>query len=717
MVQKRIIAETDDIVAIEQNCGSSSVIVAFNEMGFVRNGLTFWGDSFFLKQGLTAIGVVTPKPNWYPAEAMNVIVNAILENSNGKRVITYGHSQGGYGALKYSSRLGASVALAFSPQWSIDPADVNTFDPRFTTYFDAKKLTGARIEQDDLGESAYIFFDKAEKSDAANAAQLTKLRRVKSVVIPFAKHDSIRIAAEGRTASRIISLCAQGTTPDALEMRKILRSGRRQSTTYGNHMAHELLLRMSRSKVRSSLFADRWIRATGAGAFYLALVCHAKGDSKGAAGNLSQLGEHDFEGKDLMSCWQMANRLQFDGAEVIVASQIHIQDPNNTWMGLHVVNTLVRTGQRDLAQTHLLRLARNPDAASHLCHFADFAVKLGRADIIELLLSQAQPTSTQNAIRFSLIEFYTKSGDRRSALRQLIELERSNACNAAELKRISDLLVQINEFGFSLEIRSRLLQESRSSIDAALDVVEARLPLDKTQSMAELGAIVSRPDVSCSHLERASYLYERSDELTRAERAIEKAASMPKAGPGVRHRWAYMMVRQRKTRRARAELASLLVECANDPHRLRALGDLAALLPDQLLYHRCAVAQHRCDPTHPDAILYLARSYRLASESDRAQALLRALFEAEHRIATMSDRHWILLAQELYESGDKVYAMDAAHEAAARQPNDVVVLDLLKALTVLQRLGNQEASSPSIAKRAGLSPASAFRRLAAILIR
>ena len=41
-----------------------------------------------------------------------------------KRVITFGNSMGGYGAIQFAGALGADVCLALSPQYSANPADI-----------------------------------------------------------------------------------------------------------------------------------------------------------------------------------------------------------------------------------------------------------------------------------------------------------------------------------------------------------------------------------------------------------------------------------------------------------------------------------------------------------------------------------------------------------------------------------------------------------------
>ncbi len=380
MVQKTVIAETPHVTAIQQDMGGDTVVVTFNEMGFVRNGTQFWGDEFLFKQGVSAIGIVTPRPNWYPPRDMNEVIPAVLRQIAGRRVITYGHSQGGYGALKFSARLRATVALCFCPQWTIHPDDVRTFDSRTTPYFDAELGNGVHLVPEDVCPRSFIFYDKMDPADARHAAILSRYPGVYPVIVPFALHDTIRIVSEGRGASSLINLCRAPTLPTVADFRQIIRQSRRKSKTYHDHMIRALILRMSHSRTHSSKFLQgAFAKAGRPSHFYLALVAHAKGNTALAQSELANTTARDFDDIDLLFLWSLTETLQFMEAELTVAEYIRRLQPQNTWSCLHSVKTLTRAGRLQEAEAELTRISRHPDAAEHASYFAEFADVIRRA--------------------------------------------------------------------------------------------------------------------------------------------------------------------------------------------------------------------------------------------------------------------------------------------------------------------------------------------------
>jgi pimeloyl-ACP methyl ester carboxylesterase len=371
---KSIIAETEHVSAIAQDIGGDTVIVTFNEMGFVRNGTNFWGDDFLLKLGVSAIGIVTPRPNWYPPRDMNEVIPAVLRAVAGRRVVTYGHSQGGFGALKFSARLGASVALCFCPQWTIDPKDVGSFDTRTTNYFDPALDNGVRLVPEDVCSNSFIFYDKMEKTDARHAAILSRYEGVKPVLVPFSEHDTIRILTEGRGASTVINLCRTATPPTVRDFRQVIRRSRGHSKTYHDYKIRNLLLRLRHSRSRSSVFLTREFSKAGKPSqFYTALMAHAGGDAILARSALANATVRDFEGIDLLFLWSLTNSLEFFDAELAVAAQMRSLQPGNTWACLHAVKTLTRAGHLHEAQAELTRISRNPDAGEYPSYFTEFA--------------------------------------------------------------------------------------------------------------------------------------------------------------------------------------------------------------------------------------------------------------------------------------------------------------------------------------------------------
>ena len=702
---KTIICDTEHVTAIEQDLGGDSVVVTFNEMGFVRDELRFSGDDFLLKQGISAFGIVTPRPNWYPRRAMDEVIAAVVEKVKGRKVVTYGHGQGGYGALKFSARLKASVALAFRPQWSINPADVASFDSRFARYFAEALSNGLRIEQEDLCNLALIVFDRMQKVDAAHVAKLAALGGVETIVAPFSMHDIARLATEGGSAARIISLCMSEPLPAAMDLRQVIRSSRKESRTYLNAMLRQLIQRVNQSGSRSSVFASRLLDKTNTNdkPFYSALISHAKGNASVALSELRKTTAKHLKPRDLLPLWRVANKLGFIEAELEVATQICEKQPANTWACLCAVNTLIRAGNMEGAYRELMRLTKQRDAASHIDQFVELSLKLKKPEVMEALL--ALPRSAKVSVLFGLVDCYRGLGDRANAFQKLMDLAQTCADSPEDLRRVAACFVELGEFSKALDIRRRLLRSVPGDYWLALDVVDtkARIPLGKDKKRAEiefnkikpeLTEIMKARDLPSAAWERASQLYEALGDVDGALRAIRKAIEGIEASFEMRHRLVLLLARKGQRRSARQNLEALLVEYRKDPKHLRMLGNVASWLPDRKLALRFAEAQFECEPTNPEGILYLARHLRTVGDRNRAQRLLCDLFHGERRSPSISGQQWIRLAQELYEVVDITLAKEAIAEAEAREPNSTEVRKLAATIALAEKLGEPVSTAP-----------------------
>ncbi len=133
---------SDENIEVIHRAGSSRyLLVTFNEMEMQANGSRFWAQRFCEKADIAALGFISRRPNWFPAASIVKAVDAAqpILRAAPERVL-YGHSQGGYAALRYRRRFDATVAIAFCPQASIDPNAV-PFDRRFTRHFSPKLHT------------------------------------------------------------------------------------------------------------------------------------------------------------------------------------------------------------------------------------------------------------------------------------------------------------------------------------------------------------------------------------------------------------------------------------------------------------------------------------------------------------------------------------------------------------------------------------------------
>jgi tetratricopeptide (TPR) repeat protein len=697
---KTIVCDTDHVIAIDQDFGGDSVVVTFNEAGFVRNELRFWGDDFFLKQRISAFGIVTPRPNWYPRRAMDEVIAAVREKINGRNVVTCGHGQGGYGALKFSARLKASIALSFCPQWSINPADVSPFDSRFGRYFSESLSNGLRIEQEDLCSCALIVFDRMQEMDSTHAEKLAALDGVKTIVAPFAAYETARLPREGGSVGRLISLCRSGRPPEARDLRRVIRASRNDSTTYLNALLRELILRLSRSRSRSTVFVAALLEKTNnnENSFYSALVSHARGDTRVAQAQLTKAQAKAINTPDLLDLWRLATKLRFIEAELALAVQICERQPANTRAGLSAVNTLIRVGNVEDAYRELMRLTKHEHAAHYIDKFVEYSLQLRRPEVLEAFLPDSLPRPTKNTVLFGLVDCYRGRGDRASAFRTLMDLAQTCIGSREDLLRVAAWFVKIGECSMALDIRRRLLQSSPGDHWLALDIVDVKVRLlnekkgahsEYKRIRSELTEIMKAPDLPATAWERASHLYESLGDKDAALRAIRRAAKGLESTFKMRYRLIVLLRRKRRRRSARRELEALFVKCRKDSRRLRMLGKLALWVGDRQLAQEAAEAQLECEPPNPEGILYVARQLRIVGDRIRAQSLLSNLFHAEQRSPFISEQQWVGLAQELYRNGDITLAKEAIAKIAGRLPNDQVVRTLATRIALTEKQGER----------------------------
>jgi tetratricopeptide (TPR) repeat protein len=90
-----------------------------------------FGEVFFDANGIDAIHIIPRNNDWYQYHEIDEACRRVRAlTAPYPHVVAYGQSMGGYGAIRLGGRVGAQVALAISPQFSIDPA-VAPFESRW----------------------------------------------------------------------------------------------------------------------------------------------------------------------------------------------------------------------------------------------------------------------------------------------------------------------------------------------------------------------------------------------------------------------------------------------------------------------------------------------------------------------------------------------------------------------------------------------------------
>ena len=189
-----------------------------------------FGEGWLTDVGHDAVHVVSSANAWYQHEEMGAACDAIRAVAEAHCwAVTYGSSMGGYAAIRFADRIGARMAVAISPQFSVDPARV-AFESRWVEY--AQDLTfvweGTRPTRTPL-EIVYVIYDPTDE-DRRHAELLAVVYPVTPVRLPYAGHPAGTFLAETDLLSpSVLAMIGGAFDPDRLraEMRaKRARSGK-----------------------------------------------------------------------------------------------------------------------------------------------------------------------------------------------------------------------------------------------------------------------------------------------------------------------------------------------------------------------------------------------------------------------------------------------------------------------------------------------------------
>ncbi|WP_343505034.1 MULTISPECIES: hypothetical protein [Roseobacteraceae] len=283
---------------------SDLVVVAFGPLGQNLKGDSFWGRGLFDKLKLTGIGVRSKRSIWYQFPSWPKAAKAIRDYCQGRKVITYGTSMGGYAALKNSASLEADVALAFSPQFSIDRAVMGGVNPTLHKYFDPELHADMEIRSDDVSGRAFVIYDRYTQDDDVNAKMIeAAVPGVVRISVPFLGHEAIRAFTDSLFWHNFLSAAARG---DVEEMTRLLAEARRKAPRRSLMLAERAYRR--RPEKALDVFANSMTQLTKfeCAWFYNRLSVYAyKAKDMRAAVNYAYLWEECVPGGEELAAWKL----------------------------------------------------------------------------------------------------------------------------------------------------------------------------------------------------------------------------------------------------------------------------------------------------------------------------------------------------------------------------------------------------------------------------
>ena len=690
---KCLIAETEHVAAIEQDLGSEFVIVTFNEMGLVRNGLTFWGDRFLLKTGYSAVGIVTACPNWYPRAAMEEVLPAIRARIAGRKVITYGHSQGGYGALKYARALGASVALSFCPQYSIASEHVGSFDRRFLMRCRSDLQNGLPVETRDLCPASYIFYDPYERLDRENVVRLHGLqdseRRVHCVQVPFSGHATVRLVAEGGIGSRLIGAACSSEAPAPEALRVLFRQARRASRTYRGAKTMALVTR----RRDRPFFLERELRHCPESFQPLGTLACAvmKGDTVRASELLLAMGDDEVLALEPVAVWTLFRSLDFREGESRLAEIMLARYPANAFVRMHAIISLIRMGRNAAAHDELRNASLLAGAAGVLEHILNAARQLRAADVLESILASdiyADVLSMENRrleVTLELLSIYWRSNNFEAGAMVANRIDPTLLLDRRYLDRVIGGNVNnvSSDYGFQLFDRFSKLPCTDHSV-SRMELLERLARKDPRPALQRLeghqGKLARQPE----DWQYASMIYQRGGDLKKALACQRLAIRCGRQSAILKVRMVELNIIVGKCNRAALGLYRLSLQNP-DPATFKPCAELALKLRRYRLALFFAGKLRLQNSDSQEVAMLLARCHHARKDHQRSYAIALEVLSSALRGTIVPEPLWGELVTFLHNSRESGQARIALQEGLKRFPGNQFLRDLETRMTLLSR--------------------------------
>jgi tetratricopeptide (TPR) repeat protein len=188
--------------------GKSCCVVTFDSFTDVRAlDRTGFGEAFLDGAGVDAIHIIPRENAWYQyPEMLDAMACVHAATSDYARVVSYGSSMGGYAALRFAGVAGANVALALSPQYSIDPALVPWEERWLEPGKHFRPVWEGVLPFPDLPE-AYVAYDPLN-IDRKHIALLAAQMRFEPIRLEQGGHPVTGLLAEtGMLKGLILSIC------------------------------------------------------------------------------------------------------------------------------------------------------------------------------------------------------------------------------------------------------------------------------------------------------------------------------------------------------------------------------------------------------------------------------------------------------------------------------------------------------------------------------
>ena len=238
---EKVLYESADFRITLRNTGCDMLVVAFSPMHWPNQYKKdrYWGDAVARKLPFSWLSIDALAEHWFCEEKWLVIAELVRDITQRFRIrIGYGHSMGGYAALKRSRDYLPEKILAFAPQCSINPDDVGHFDTRYIRAFNPNLHKRMKLQPSDICARSFIFFDSRFSTDRKHVLEI-RGDNISYISIGYMSHDVIFVAKGAVSLAYLFMRAIMDGFDDVREMRRYLCAKKKTNQIYFSHLTYK----------------------------------------------------------------------------------------------------------------------------------------------------------------------------------------------------------------------------------------------------------------------------------------------------------------------------------------------------------------------------------------------------------------------------------------------------------------------------------------------
>lgn len=214
MKQLTIVSEFDETaVYTNQFIKDGDVLyVSFAAFSPSGSGKPF-NPGLFGKNGLACVFVCQKWNHWWHTEDMKNIKQLIKELANGRKVVLYGSSMGGYATIHYSDYFEADLSISIAPQVLITPRFIE--DVRWTSFRD--KIAALNFDERSnlarLRGSIIVLSDHDFPLDEMHRAvveECNTCQNISFIHVPYSMHNTASAVVKSGVINEFIGSLVLG---------------------------------------------------------------------------------------------------------------------------------------------------------------------------------------------------------------------------------------------------------------------------------------------------------------------------------------------------------------------------------------------------------------------------------------------------------------------------------------------------------------------------